>query len=73
MGELAEMEPERLWVWLSLCAAEQLRGNLANRDKALLLSRLQLLADHNRHLLSTPVRKDFLLQDWLIQWAELNV
>jgi DNA polymerase-3 subunit delta' len=73
MGELSEIIPERLWVWLSLCAAEKLRLHLDNREMAKRLSGLQSLADKNRYLLPSPVRKDFLLQDWLIQWAELNV
>lgn len=73
MGELSEIEPERLWVWLSLSAAEELRLHLDNREMAKRLSNLQSLADKNRYLLPSPVRKDFLLQDWLIQWSELNV
>jgi DNA polymerase-3 subunit delta' len=73
MGELGEIDPERLWVWLSLVAAEKLRLHLDNRAMAKQLSGLQSLADKNRYLLPSPVRKDFLLQDWLIQWAELNV
>ena len=36
------------------------------------LSRLQSEADRNRGLVRTPVRNDLLLQDWLIQWSELN-
>ena len=73
MAQLEEIEPEQLWVWLSLCAAEQVRQNLGNRELAKSLSRLQSLADRNRFLLPSAVRKDFLLQDWLIQWSELNV
>jgi len=33
------------------------------------LSRLQSQADRNRLLMSTQLRKDLLLRDWLIQWA----
>jgi DNA polymerase-3 subunit delta' len=35
------------------------------------LSVLQRRADRNHALLGTPVRKDLLLQDWLIQWTRL--
>jgi len=73
VAALADIEPERLWIWLSLCAAEKLRLHLDDRETAKRLSSLQSLADKNRFLLPSPVRKDFLLQDWLIQWAELNV
>ncbi len=33
---------------------------------------LQSLADRNRRLLATPLRKDLLLRDWLIQWSRLS-
>jgi DNA polymerase-3 subunit delta' len=33
---------------------------------------LQREADRNRRLVPTPVRKDLLLQDWLIQWSRLG-
>ena len=36
------------------------------------LSMLQLQADKNRRLLATPVRKDLLLQEWLIQYSRLG-
>jgi len=35
------------------------------------LSLLQSLADKNRRLLATALRKDLLLRDWLIQWSRL--
>jgi len=73
VGALAEIDPERLWVWLSLCAAEKVRQHLDDRETARRLSGLQSQADRNRFLLPSPVRKDFLLQEWLIQWAEVNV
>lgn len=72
MAALADVEPEQLWRWLSLCAAEKVRRTTSNRETAKMLSKLQASADKSRHLLSTPVRKDLLLQDWLIQWAELT-
>ena len=68
---LAEIEPQYLWSWLSLQAARHLKRRPADRDRARQLSRLQSLADANRQLLATPVRKDLLLQDWLIQWGRM--
>jgi hypothetical protein len=73
MPALAEVDPELLWSWISLYAAEVLKKVITRPDIALRVSRLQSLADRNRTLLPTPVRKDFLLQDWLIQWARIRV
>jgi DNA polymerase-3 subunit delta' len=67
LSELLEVEPEHLWTWLSLRAAQETRTTLEPA-----LANLQSEADRNRFLLSTPVRKDLLLQDWLIQWARLS-
>jgi hypothetical protein len=72
MAVLAEVEPELLWSWISLLAAGELKHVSANPAAAKSLSLLQSGADKNRKLLSTPLRKDFLLQDWLIQWSRLN-
>lgn len=72
MGALAAVDPESLWAWLSLRAADETRANLGQAGMARALARLQLEADRNRRLLPTPVRKDLLLQDWLIQWARLS-
>lgn len=72
MSALGEVEPDRLWTWLSLSAADRFRQNLDNRTASISLSKLQNLADRNRALLSSPVRKDLLLQDWLIQWTRLE-
>jgi DNA polymerase-3 subunit delta' len=69
---LAEVDPELLWSWISLFAAEELKQVITRPDIAMQISRLQSLADRNRNLLPTPVRKDFLLQDWLIQWARIR-
>jgi len=69
----AEIEPEQLWTWLSMCAAEKIRRKIGISKHLKSLSRLQAQADRNRALLSTQVRKDLLLQDWLIQWSRLNV
>jgi DNA polymerase-3 subunit delta' len=72
MAALADVDPEMLWSWLSLRAAIETRVQCGRTSAARGLARLQLEADRNRSLLSTPVRKDLLLQDWLIQWAELS-
>jgi hypothetical protein len=69
---LAEVEPELLWSWISLYAAEELKKVITRPEVASRVSRLQSLADRNRTLLPTPVRKDFLLQDWLIQWSRIR-
>jgi DNA polymerase-3 subunit delta' len=73
MASLADVDPELLWTWLSLRAANEIRAHLDQAPLARALSRLQVEADRNRGLLPTPVRKDLLLQDWLIQWARLHV
>jgi len=73
---LTDVEPERLWTWLSLCAAEKVRQTIGEdegeNERVRHMSQMQSGADRNRYLLSTPVRKDLLLQDWLIQWAQLK-
>jgi DNA polymerase-3 subunit delta' len=69
----ADIEPEQLWTWLSLCAADKIRQKTGANEYTKTLSQLQAQADRNRALLSTQVRKDLLLQDWLIQWARLKV
>ena len=71
MSALGEVDPDRLWTWLSLSAAERFRRNMGKRAVSVGLSQLQNLADRTRALLPSPVRKDLLLQDWLIQWARL--
>jgi DNA polymerase-3 subunit delta' len=70
--DLEPVEPELLWPWLSLQAAHQLMDGGARQHNARSLSALQSLADRYRKLLSTPVRKDLLLRDWLIQWGRLS-
>ena len=72
MAALADVEPELLWSWISLLAAGELKSVIANPATARTLSLLQSEADKNRMLVPTPVRKDFLLQDWLIQWARIR-
>ena len=72
MSTLGDVEPDRLWTWLSLSAADRFRHNMDNHTVTISLSQLQNMADRNRALLSSPVRKDLLLRDWLIQWARLD-
>jgi DNA polymerase-3 subunit delta' len=72
LAELAEVEPALLWTWLSLTAARETRQHLAQQPLARVFADLQREADRNRRLLPTPVRKDLLLQDWLIQWARIG-
>ena len=72
MSALGDVEPDQLWTWLSLNAADRFRRNMDNHRVAVSLSQLQNMADRNRTLLPSPVRKDLLLQDWLIQWSRLD-
>jgi DNA polymerase-3 subunit delta' len=72
MAAIAEVDPDLLWSWLSLRAARETRAQLGQAALARSFARLQIEADRNRGLLTTPVRKDLLLQDWLIQWARLS-
>jgi Flp pilus assembly protein TadB len=68
----AETDPQLLWTWLSLRAARETREHLDQPGLARSFAGLQREADRNRRLLPTPVRKDLLLQDWLIQWARTD-
>jgi hypothetical protein len=72
MTALADVEPELLWSWISLRAAAEVRAAVQSPSVFGGLSRLQSEADRNRGLVRTPVRNDLLLQDWLIQWGQLN-
>jgi hypothetical protein len=72
MAALADVDPELLWAWLSLRAANETRSRLGRAPVARDLAHLQLEADRNRGLVATPVRQDLLLQDWLIQWSRLS-
>lgn len=72
--DLAELEQGRLWTWLSLGSARLLREGVVNHGgggRLRRLAELQQEADRNRMLSATPVRKDLLLRDWLIQWKQL--
>lgn len=73
MSMLSEVDPGRLWTWLSLLAADRFRQGISDQTSRISLSQLQKTADRNRALLPSPVRKDLLLQEWLIQWARLEV
>ena len=72
MKELAEVDPDRLWAWMSLLSANLSRSLAAQGKAVKSVLNLQRQADRNRGLARTPVRKDLLLQDWLIQWSELR-
>lgn len=79
-SQLNELNPMDLWFWLSICTGEVIKSSMlgqslnwmpANpklRNKPVL--ELQRMADLNRQLVSTQIRGDLLLQDWLIRWAE---
>lgn len=79
-SQLADLEPDDLWRWLSMYCADLVRNRMADlplhglsdspkiTDKNLL--ELQKEADVNRQLSTTPVRGDLLLQEWLIKWSE---
>jgi hypothetical protein len=72
MTALGDVNPELLWSWISLRAAAEVRAAVQNPSVFSELSHLQSEADRNRGLVRTPVRNDLLLQDWLIQWSQLN-
>lgn len=77
LEELSKSDPVLVWSWISLIAAHRLKLGLTrgrgspSADGSDRIARLQILADHNRRLVSSPVRKDLLLRDWLIQWARV--
>ncbi len=73
-AQMNDFDPELLWTWLSLKCSSVMRHALLGDipgQAARQLNTLQKLADRNRVLAATPVRKDFLLRDWLIQWQKL--
>lgn len=79
-SQLYSLDPIDLWRWLSICTGEVIKSNMMDqsldwmsvnpklRNKRLL--ELQRQADINRRMVSTQVRGDLLLQEWLIRWAE---
>lgn len=73
LSAFADEDAERLWAWISLHAAADARQRALSGADARALLDLQRQADGNRRMAPSPVRKDFLLQDWLIQWARLSV
>jgi DNA polymerase-3 subunit delta' len=81
-SELSDIEDVALWAWLSNGSADVLRAVLSGHLPDWLqssqseinqraLADLQRSADKNRLLMSTSVRQDLLLQDWLIKWSQL--
>lgn len=85
MDTCMSLDQEDLWTWLSLIAARKLRncfldspvspvatgkGDCSHLSGRIAL--LQSLADRNRRVLATTLRKDLLLRDWLIQWSRLT-
>ena len=72
MAALKDVDPDLLWSWLSLLSAAEVKRVITDPAAAKSVSLLQSNADRNRKFLPTPVRKDFLLQDWLIQWSRLR-
>ncbi|MDZ4730493.1 MAG: DNA polymerase III subunit delta' [Xanthomonadales bacterium] len=81
--QLIKLDPNELWNWLAIASAEKMRscygvdhGAGKNGSAGKVSARavrqyadLHRLANRNRRLLSTALRKDLLLRDWLIQWA----
>jgi DNA polymerase-3 subunit delta' len=77
--QLFQLDPAELWRWLSIASAEKVRGlhgvgagapePAASRQVQQQFAGLHRAANHNRRLVATPVRKDLLLRDWLIQWS----
>ena len=81
--QLFKLDPSELWHWLALASAEKLRmalaanhgtekpatGAPASSKDLRRYADLHQLANRNRRLLSTAVRKDLLLRDWLLQWS----
>jgi len=80
---LADIDPDDLWRWLSICAGEAAKSMMTGIASSYLpaeadlplkpLLSLQKQADVNRRLSATPLRGDLLLQDWLIRWAEQSI
>lgn len=74
LAAMADFDPSSLWTWLSLRCADLVRRSMQHEVPGAdiqPLVELQRLADRNRVLTETPVRKDLLLRDWLIQWKNL--
>jgi DNA polymerase-3 subunit delta' len=77
-GQLEKLDAANTWYWLSSCAGEAARGMMRGSLPAWLpagvqldartLLQLQRRADMNRQLLATTVRRDLMLEAWLITW-----
>ncbi len=80
-ADLESMDGSLAWSWLSLFAGRALADVLQVSEDAwpqtaytlppAKLSQLQAKADRNRALLSSTVRQDLLLKEWLLEWARL--
>lgn len=73
---LSAQDPAELWHWLSLASAARIRSLASSgagmaQPRAASMLRLQALSNRNDRLVATAVRHDFLLRDWLLQWAAL--
>lgn len=81
--QLIKLDPNELWNGLAIASAEQIRscygvnhgsgknapGSKVSAEAVRKYADLHRSANRNRRLLSTSLRKDLLLRDWLIQWA----
>lgn len=69
------------WAWLSRLAAQAFKDRVLGQPSEVLpgalevdprrLSALQRTADRNHRLADSPVRQDFLLEAWLLEWSRL--
>lgn len=81
--QLAKLDERDIWRWLSGCSSDVIRANMRGQTPGWIpaniqldsktLLQLQKQADINRHMSTTPVRSDLLLQSWLIGWAEQGI
>ncbi|NNE06735.1 MAG: DNA polymerase III subunit delta' [Xanthomonadales bacterium] len=68
------IDNDPLWLYLSRVAADTLRAGfdrLSGASRKRLVD-LQQRADRNRQFSRSSVRRDLLLQDWLIEWSRLD-
>jgi len=80
---LAKLSERDIWRWLSNCSSDVIRADMRGQTPGWMpaniqldsktLLQLQKQADINRHMSTTPVRSDLLLQAWLIGWAEQGI
>lgn len=71
---MSDIEDDQLWLYLSRIAADTLRGSFERQGGSVSkgIARLQQHADRNRQFARSAVRRDLLLQDWLIEWSRLE-